>query len=125
MLTVVVIIALVKASPIILCTDTPLAVVSSWSMEPTLHVGDLIVVANWGDIKVGDVIVYVSGHGALIVHRVVAVRHSASGILYVTKGDANPSADVMPVPPSRIKGKVILVFPYIGVVKLLFERLTG
>jgi len=125
LLTIAAVVALVKVSPLMLHTDTPLAVVSSWSMEPTLHVGDLIVVANWGDVKVGDIIVYVDGRGSLIVHRVVAIRHSAAGILYVTKGDANPLPDAVPVPPSRVKGKVILVVPYIGVVKLAFEQLIG
>jgi len=124
-LSVVAVVAVVKAAPILLNTDTPLAVVSSWSMEPALHVGDLIVVARWGEIEVGDVIVYSDSLGRrLIVHRVVEVRTSSEGVVYVTKGDANPMPDVMPIPQQRVKGKVVLVVPYIGVLKLVFERLV-
>lgn len=103
-------------------TDVPLAVVSSWSMEPTLHVGDLIVVRAKGDYGVGDIIVYVGmGAGRLIVHRIVRVEDGR----YVTKGDANRVPDALPVSKSQVKGKVLFVIPYLGNIKLLFEKLIG
>ncbi len=118
----IVAVSLFVVAPLALGTDTPLAVVSSWSMEPTLHVGDIIVVYGRDRIREGDIVVYVSASGTLIVHRVIAIEEGAFGLVYVTKGDANPTPDT-PVPPSRVKGKVILVIPYLGNIKLLFERM--
>lgn len=112
---------LFAVAPLALGTDTPLAVVSSWSMDPILHVGDIIVVYGRDKIKEGDIVVYVSASGALIVHRVIAIEENAFGLVYVTKGDANPTPDT-PVSPSKVKGKVILVIPYLGSIKLFFER---
>lgn len=113
--------ALVFGLPKLLGTDTPLAVVTSWSMEPTLHVGDLIVVSGREQLRTGDIIVYVKPSGELIVHRLVEIRETALGTIYITKGDANPFPDEPPVGPERVKGKVVLVIPYLGVVRLLAE----
>jgi len=102
----------------ILRTQVPLAVVSSWSMEPTLHVGDIVVVVGSESYSVGDIVVYESPSG-LIVHRIVLI----AGNTYVTKGDANPYPDSLHPSFSSIKGKVVLVIPYIGTIKLAFESL--
>jgi len=113
---------LILGVPRLLGTETPLAVVTSWSMEPTLHVGDLIVVSGREQPKVGDVIVYVKPNGELIVHRLIAVEETAWRTVYITKGDANPYPDE-PINPERVKGKVVFVIPYLGVVRLFVERL--
>jgi signal peptidase len=117
-----VVVALIFGAPRLLNTDTPLAVVTSWSMEPTLHVGDLIVVSGREPLRIGDVIVYAKPNGELIVHRLVAVEEGLRGTLFITKGDANPGVDA-PVDPGRVKGKVILVIPYLGTLRLFVERL--
>lgn len=116
--------ALILGAPRLLGTDTPLAVVTSWSMEPTLHVGDLIVVSGREQPKVGDVIVYMKPNGELIVHRLIAIKEAAWGTVFITKGDANPYPDE-PIETGRVKGKVIFVIPYLGVVRLFFERLIS
>ncbi|MCD6562325.1 MAG: signal peptidase I [Thermoproteales archaeon] len=102
-------------------TEVPLAVVSSWSMEPIFHVGDMIIVQGCKKYNIGDIIVYQDHFikTKLIVHRVIKVKNDA----YITKGDANYSPDVHPVKKNQIKGKVILVIPYLGTIKLLFERI--
>ena len=103
--TIILIVFLFSLSSI-LSTPVPLAVVSSWSMEPVLHVGDIVIVARQGDYAVGDIIIYDSGHG-IIVHRIVAKLDDR----YVVKGDANLSPD--PVQPTNkmILGKVQAVIP--------------
>lgn len=113
---------LILGVPRLLGTETPLAVVTSWSMEPTLHVGDLIVVSGREQPKVGDIIVYIKPNGELIVHRLIAVEETAWRTVYITKGDANPYPDE-PINPARVKGKVVFVIPYLGVVRLFLERL--
>ncbi|MEM4562649.1 MAG: signal peptidase I, partial [Thermofilum sp.] len=64
----------------------PLAVVSSWSMEPTLHVGDIVVVVKKDKYLPGDIALYRSQQGTIIIHRVLGETLAGS---YVMKGDAN------------------------------------
>lgn len=105
----------------LLHTQVPLAVVSSWSMEPTLHVGDLVVVMGQADYSPGDIVVYSNGP-SLIVHRIVKKLGDGS---FVTKGDANMYADAIHPKLTQIKGKVVLVVPYFGSLKLMFEKMIG
>lgn len=87
----------------------PLLVVKSGSMEPTLMVGDVILIdenVKPEDIKTGrdgDVIVfYKPGSNELIVHRAVARIDGG----FLTKGDANPGTDFWsPIPPENIVGR--------------------
>lgn len=104
----------------ILRTSVPLAVVSSWSMEPTLHVGDIVVVSGSSNYSRGDIVVYESFSG-LIVHRIVAYTEGG----YITKGDANPYPDSIHPSEKTIKGKVVLVVPYVGTLKLVFEQMLA
>lgn len=84
---------------------TPFLVVKSGSMEPTLKIGDVIVIepASPEDINVGDVVVFWNPwYGNLVVHRVV---HKTEEGVY-TRGDANAGIDPWsPVPYRNIVGK--------------------
>lgn len=115
-LLIVLIISLVIAS---LKGLIPLAVVSSWSMEPTIHVGDLIIIVSGENYVPGDIVIYQGGiDKKLIVHRLIQIE----GRQYVTKGDANQYRD-FPISPSQVRGKVALIVPYLGVIKLAVEKL--
>jgi len=103
----------------LLNTSVPLAVVSSWSMEPTLHVGDLVIVQGQSHYKPGDIVVYTTGK-ALVVHRIVKQLEDGT---FLTKGDANVFADAIHPSLAQIKGKVILVIPYFGTLKLIIEKI--
>ncbi len=111
---------------------SPVYVVVSSSMVPTLKVGDLVVVLNvpFDSIHIGDVIVYVTpapsgGCGGLVVvHRVVGV--AADGGL-ITQGDnrlSNPTPDEPSfwsyVHSDCIRGRVIISIPYLGLVSRAF-----
>jgi len=102
-------------------TDVPLAVVSSWSMEPIFHVGDMIIVKGYRNYSIGDIVVYQDRFvkSKLIVHRIINIRNTS----YITKGDANYNPDSYPIKKNQIKGKVILVIPYLGTIKLFLERI--
>ncbi|RLE94244.1 MAG: signal peptidase I [Thermoprotei archaeon] len=110
----------------ILSTEIPLAVVSSWSMIPSLQVGDMIVIVgvqSSSDLQVGKVIVYKRSAGSEpTVHRIIKV-YEREGNVYklVTKGDANLIPDY-PVSISQVKGIVMLDVPYLGVLKLFAEK---
>ncbi len=117
-IAIILVVAAVKALMMVPGLELIAAVVSSWSMEPTLHVGDLVISTKLFGVGIGDVAVYRSGFGRLIVHRIV--NSSDSG--FILKGDANPVPDAFPVPGERIKGKVVLVVPYVGTLRLAIDK---
>ncbi len=80
------------------------AVVVSGSMEPTIGVGDLIVIQSRRAYQVGDVITFSTGGQLPVTHRIIAQNPDGS---FVTKGDANNSADLQPIPQEEIAGKVV------------------
>ncbi len=82
------------------------AVVVSGSMEPAVGIDDLIVIKSQRSYEVGDVITFSSSGKLPVTHRIVAINEDGS---FQTKGDANNGADVQPVYPADITGKVILV----------------
>lgn len=84
------------------------AVVLSGSMEPALHVDDLLIVRQTRDIAAGDIVVFQEGT-ALVVHRVVL----ADGSTVVTRGDANNVNDA-PISLNAVKGVVIKRIPGAG-----------
>jgi len=120
---------------ITLNTKTPMVVVISGSMEPTLYKGDLLFLKGKdpstiknGTIegKEGDIIVFdarglpgwINVPNDPIVHRVIDKKYD-NGWFFLTKGDANLAPDNAWVPESRILGIVSGKIPYIGWVKIL------
>ncbi len=107
---------------VVMGTSTPLFVVSSGSMKPTLDIGDLIVVRDGGtfsELKVGDIITFhsPSSPDRVIVHRVyriVQARDGSQGVM--TKGDNNSSPDGWAIEGSNYVGKVIFSIPKLGYV---------
>jgi len=104
----------------------PIAVVSSYSMEPTLRVGDFILLtgAACQTVQPGEIVVYVARnpmwHGSWIIHRVHQKTERSCGL--ITWGDNNPVPDqAVGEPPvaNNIVGKVALTVPYIGVFPLV------
>jgi signal peptidase I len=94
--------------------------VDGFSMLPTLEGGDLVVIQGtpFGDLHVGDIIVYnrlCSSGGESVIHRVVAI--GSSGL--VTKGDNNPRTDqasgiaTSPITSECLEGKVVFAIPYV------------
>lgn len=93
-----------------------LLIVRSGSMMPSINVGDIVVVRPAAPYHTGDVI---SFHDStrpevLVTHRVVEVREANSSATYITKGDANNTADEAPVAENNVVGKNILTVPYVG-----------
>ena len=84
------------------------SVVLSGSMEPTLSVGDLLLLTQEDRYTPGQIVVYQDGNAA-VVHRLLALE----GETAQTRGDANNSADA-PIPASAIKGRVVLAIPLLG-----------
>lgn len=93
----------------VLQTPMPMVSVVSGSMEPNLHVGDLMLISI-ADYKVGDIAIYLS-NSKTIIHRIIAVQSDGT---YIFKGDHNPGPDSAPVPRDRILGRARLALPLLG-----------
>lgn len=104
----------------------------SGSMEPNIKVYDVVIskkVKSPKDIKVGDVITFIStssiSKGMTITHRVIEVVETDKGVAYRTKGDNNLSPDTAPAEYSNVIGKVILRVPQLGRVQSFIGTQSG
>jgi signal peptidase len=86
------------------------ATVVSGSMEPAIHVNDMVVTIPVRNIQKND-IVTVRGMNFTTTHRVVKVDKNT----ITTKGDANNVTDT-PITKKVVVGKVAFVIPKIGYV---------
>ena len=102
---------------IALGTPNPMFSVVSESMEPTLHVGDMVVIAK-SDYQVGDIVVYMRG-SIPIIHRIIEKNNEG----FIIKGDNNPVSDPGVVKQSQIVGKSVVVFPVLGYPRLFLFKL--
>jgi len=114
-------------------TLTPVMVVPSTSMLPTLNVGDLIIVrgVDATTVKPGDIIVfnvpqpYDRYPPSPIVHRVFDVRFENGKPAFITKGDNLPSPDGWLVPAENVIGICIWRIPYLGYPALFLRTPYG
>ncbi len=89
----------------------------SGSMEPTIHVGSVVVIKPVKEYKVGDVITFKKpGQKTPTTHRIVKKELKDGSVQFVVKGDANKDADPEPVKKEEIIGKVLFSIPYLGYV---------
>ena len=102
------------------------------SMEPNIKVYDVILdtrVDDVKDIKVGDVITFIStgslSNGMVITHRVIEVINNGDNIQFRTKGDNNQSPDGALVESKNVLGKTLLRIPQLGRVQFLLASKGG
>ena len=86
------------------------AVVVSGSMSGTIEIDDMVIIHHQDSYAVGDIITFRSGQSA-VTHRIVGETEQG----FITQGDANNAADIAPVAPEQIIGRVEQVIPNIGV----------
>ena len=104
------------------------SVIISGSMRPLLDIGDIVIVAKVPAevIQLGDVIQYRRSAEMNIMHRVIKVTTAGGTKYFITKGDANDSADADPVNPQNVVGKIVLTVPKLGWVSIFVKNLfTG
>lgn len=86
--------------------------VASGSMKPTLKINDVIVVKIGRDnLKKGDIIAF-QGEDAIITHRILFIE----GNIITVKGDNNSVVD-KPIVVEQVIGKIVKVFPKMGIWK--------
>jgi signal peptidase len=115
---------------IVMSTESPVMVVPSTSMVPTLNVGDIVIVkgVDANTITVGTIIIFRSPSGSIdIIHRVIGITREGGELYFKTKGDHNPSPDpwVPGVPAEYVKGVLVGRIPYVGYVTLALAGTLG
>ena len=98
--------------------------VVSGSMEPELPVGSVVYVkpTALGEVQEGEVIAYQDGE-SVIVHRVVTNRTSLGE--FVTKGDANNTEDLTPIPYEAVIGRMETHIPMLGAFMSIYASAMG
>lgn len=105
-------------------------VIISGSMEPNIHVYDVIVSKriDTAELKKGDVITFYSNdnrfYGVTVTHRIVDVIDAEKGI-FRTRGDANNVEDDALTIKENIVGKVVMRIPQLGRVQFFLASKGG
>jgi signal peptidase len=107
----------------------PLVVLTD-SMYPEIESGDMIIcqITDAEDIKVKDIIAFFdpAGNGTSVVtHRVEEITEKDGVIYFSTKGDANNTADDMPVPADKLVGKYHSRIGGVGHVVMFMQTTQG
>ena len=112
------VVALVMVYAALLVAGYKPVAVYSGSMSPTLGVGSLAVdrVVPAADVRVGDVITFSDPYlkDRLVTHRVTQILHTKNGLVYRTKGDANPTRDPWTLRLTGNVGRVSFQVPIAG-----------
>lgn len=91
--------------------------VQTGSMEPVLSPGDALLVRKQPatEYKPGDIVTFINptDRSQTITHRVVERTDGVKRSIFMTKGDANATADP-PISENLIVGKQIVSLPYLG-----------
>ena len=77
--------------------------VSSNSMMPVFQKGDLIIIKEEKEYKVGDIVTFKDSNGNLVTHRIIEKCENA----FYTKGDNNNTKDEEKIDNFQIIGKVV------------------
>lgn len=101
----------------------------SGSMEPTINVGDMIIVDTYyknhvDEINLGDVLVF-NKHGVAVSHRVVEIKKKENKFSFYTKGDNNESMDDWIVEPDEVIGVTRVNVPVIGYPVVIWNKVIN
>lgn len=88
----------------------------SFSFKNGINQGDIMVLKNGNNLKIGDIIVFKGQSPNPIIHRLV-IKDPPQ-----TKGDNNNIPDSQ---TGQVLGKAIFRIPYLGWIKILFNGLVG
>ena len=110
-------------------TDHETLVIGGASMEPTIHLGSVVVDENVepGDLQVGDVVSLHSGSHlqTIFTHRITRIVDRPDGLWIETKGDANKDVDPSITPFPQVIGRVTCTVPSAGYLVQLLSIPSG
>lgn len=90
--------------------------IETGSMQPTLEIGDTVIVKLDDDYKENDIVVY-QDENMLVAHRVIKIDDN----LVTTKGDYNNTAD-KPFSKDNVIGKVVKIIPKMGLIQNILKN---
>ena len=106
--------------------------VATGSMEPSIHVGALLLTKDdpIDTVEINDIVSFFSKEaymkGRIITHRVVAIEKGVTGqVMLTTRGDANSSTDIHRVDEENFIGKVVWVSDEENIFARLLAFLSG
>jgi signal peptidase I len=104
-----------------------LLTVQSGSMEPAIRTGSIVVVQPQKLYRKGDVITTskASSPKVSVTHRILKVKNKDKKLTYITKGDANNTADTEERLPEQVMGKVLFSVPFLGYPVAFAKTRTG
>ena len=88
--------------------------IGSGSMEPTIDVGDVVIIDKKDKEYVENDIIAFYHNDVILVHRIISVYEDDFGTYYQTKGDNNESSDSWLVKEKEIVGTYKLRIRWIG-----------
>lgn len=116
-------------SPFDFFTRYNFMVISSGSMEPSIPMGDLVLVdTKISEIRKNDVITFKDPQGGrfFFTHRIENIFEDNNGEYFIeTKGDANDSIDNWQLLPQDIYGSVKMAFPLVGYILEFTKTFAG
>lgn len=97
------------------------------SMEPTIEMGSLIVVAQRdpADLVTGEIITWQGQNEVWVTHRIVDVIEGEGVPQFQTQGDASSSPDGALVSGNLVVGSVTLSVPILGYALLMLSTPSG
>src|SRR5665213_2389095 len=104
--------------------------VPTGSMRPNINPGSMVLMHRvpLSSLKVGDVITYTNPQTmkSTVTHRIIKTYKINGKVpAFVTKGDANKSADPWRVVGGLVQGKAIWHVPFLGKVMMWSKTWTG
>lgn len=92
--------------------------VVSGSMEPTIHVGDMIIInTKASNYQENDIVTFLDVNGSFVTHRIVSIDEEEM----ITKGDFNNTEDE-PTKMNKIVGKYVSRIPGAGKILSSFKN---
>lgn len=104
--------------------------VQSGSMEPTIGIGDIIIIQKKSSYRKNDVITFQGEENRIVTHRIIEekevnTKSKEDRIMFVTKGDANRSEDEGFITTKDILGQVVLSIPKLGYLVTFGKSIPG
>ena len=115
-LITIIIISLLSYTLITIPFNSTIIVISN-SMQPTLNIGDLVVIKNQTNYTTNDIIVF-TYENKTYIHRIILTINNT----YRTKGDNALNIDRWILNNKNIQGIVTHTYPKIGILSMWFYR---
>jgi len=101
-------------------------VVTTGSMETTIHGGDLVITKNVDptQLKERDIISFKDGK-SVVTHRIIGLTEKDGKPAFITKGDANNAEDTNPVTYEQVESIYLFKITGLGSVAMFMQKPEG